>query len=100
MMTLKKCKVLSEARDEIDKVDEKIVELVALRNDYIKQIAHFKNSIEEIKSEDRITDIVNRVRAKAIALNLSPNLINDMFVRMIDEMVESEIAEFKNTKVF
>lgn len=100
MMTLKKCETLSDARAEIDKVDEKIVELVALRNDYIKQIAHFKNSIEEIKSQERVSDIVSRVRAKAIELNLSPNLINDMFVRMIDEMVESEIAEFKNTKVF
>jgi len=100
MMTMKKCETLSSARNEIDKVDEKIVELVALRNDYIKQIAHFKNSIEEIKSEERVADIVSRVRSKAIELNLSPNLINDMFVRMIDEMIESEISEFKNTKVF
>jgi len=100
IMTMKKCETLGSARDEIDKVDEKIVELVALRNDYIKQIAHFKNSIEEIKSEERVADIVSRVRAKAIELNLSPNLINDMFVRMIDEMIESEISEFKNTKVF
>jgi isochorismate pyruvate lyase len=99
-MTLKKCNTLADARLEIDKVDEKIVELVALRNDYIKQIAHFKNSIEEIKSDDRVADIVSRVRTKAIELNLSPNLINDMFVRMIDEMIETEVAEFQNTKVF
>ncbi len=99
-MTLKKCNTLADARLEIDKVDEKIVELVALRNDYIKQIAHFKNSIEEIKSDDRVADIVSRVRTKAIELNLSPNLINDMFVRMIDEMIEIEVAEFQNTKVF
>ncbi len=99
-MTLKKCNTLTDARLEIDKVDEKIVELVALRNDYIKQIAYFKNSIEEIKSDDRVADIVSRVRTKAIELNLSPNLINDMFVRMIDEMIETEVAEFQNTKVF
>lgn len=99
-MTLKKCETLSVAREEIDKVDEKIVELIALRNDYIKQIAHFKNSIEEIKSEERVSDIVARARTKAIEFDLSPNLINDIFVRMIDGMVESEISEFKNTKVF
>ena len=99
-MTLKKCETLSVAREEIDKVDEKIVELIALRNDYIKQIAHFKNSIEEIKSEARVSDIVARARTKAIEFDLSPNLINDIFVRMIDGMVESEISEFKNTKVF
>ena len=99
-MNIKKCRTLEEARVEIDKVDEQLVELVALRNSYIKQIAHFKNSIEEVKSEERIANIVSRARTKAIELGLSPNLINDMFIRMIDEMVESEVAEFKNAKVY
>jgi len=99
-MNIKTCNTLDEARIEIDKVDEKIVELVALRNSYIKQIAKFKTSIEEVKSDERIADVVSRARAKAIELDLSPNLINDMFVRMIDEMVEIEIAELSNTKVF
>ncbi|MCH9739751.1 MAG: chorismate mutase [Epsilonproteobacteria bacterium] len=99
-MDIKKCKTLDEARIEIDKVDEKLVELVALRNAYIKQIAHFKTSVDEVKSEERISDVISRARAKAIEFDLSPNLINDMFIRMIDEMVESEISEFKNAKVF
>lgn len=99
-MDIKKCKSLDEARVEIDKVDSKIVELIALRNSYIKQIAHFKNSVDEVKSEERIADVVSRARAKAIELDLSPNLINDIFIRLIDEMVESEIAEFKNAKNF
>jgi len=99
-MNMKTCNTLDEARIEIDKVDEKIVELVALRNSYIKQIAKFKNTVEEVKSDERIADVVSRARTKAIELDLSPNLINDMFVRMIDEMVETEIAELTNTKVF
>jgi len=99
-MDMIKCNTLEEAREQIDRVDEKIVELVALRNGYIKQIAQFKTSVEEVKSEERISDVINRVRAKAIELDLSPNLINDMFIRMIDEMVETEIAELQNTKVF
>ncbi|HHC11151.1 MAG TPA: chorismate mutase, partial [Campylobacterales bacterium] len=86
-MDTKKCNSLEEARVEIDKVDNKIVELIAMRNAYIKQIAHFKNSVEEVKSEDRIADVVSRARAKAIELDLSPNLVNDIFVRLIDEMV-------------
>jgi len=99
-MELKKCTTLDEARSEIDKVDEEIVKLIALRNDYIKQIAHFKTSIEEVKAEERISDVISRVREQAIALDLSPNLINDLYVRMIDAMVESEIAEFNNAKSF
>ena len=94
------CNTLEEARSEIDKVDEVIVEMIALRNSYIKQIAKFKTSIEEIKSDERIAAVVSKARTRAIELDLSPNLVNDIFIRLIDEMVETEIAEFQNTKVF
>ena len=97
-MEIKKCNTLDEARIEIDAVDRDIVKLIAKRNEYIKQIAHFKTSVEEVKAEDRIADVISNVRAQAISLDLSPNLINDLYVRMIDEMVESEISEFKNAQ--
>lgn len=99
-MAIKKCNTLDEARAEIDVVDSEIVALIAKRNDYIKQIAHFKTSVEEVKAEERISDVISKVRAEAISLDLSPNLINDLYVRMIDEMVESEISEFKNAQRF
>jgi isochorismate pyruvate lyase len=97
-MPIIQCTTLDEARLEIDKVDEEIVKLIAKRNDYIKQIAYFKTSIEEVKAEDRIDDVISKVRQQAITLDLSPNLINDLYTRMIDGMVESEIAEFRNAK--
>ena len=97
-METTKCTTLDEARRKIDKVDEQIVALIAERNNYIKQIAHFKTSIDEVKAEERIDAVISRVREQAISLDLSPNLINDLYVRMIDAMVESEIAEFNNAK--
>jgi len=99
-MEMKKCNTLEEARVEIDAVDSEIVKLIAKRNEYIKQIAHFKTSVEEVKAEDRIADVISKVREQAISLDLSPNLINDLYVRMIDEMVENEISEFKNAQRF
>lgn len=97
---MKKCKTLEEARVEIDLLDKEIVSLIAKRNDYIKQIAHFKTSVEEVKAEDRVSEVISNVRKQAISLELSPNLINDLYVRMIDGMVESEIVEFNNAKSF
>ena len=97
-MQIKQCNTLEEARTQIDGVDEEIVKLIAMRNNYIKQIAHFKTTIEEVKAEDRIDEVISNVRQQAISLDLSPNLINDLYVRMIDGMVESEIAEFRNAK--
>jgi len=99
-MEMKKCSTLEEAREKIDQVDEEIVKLIAKRNDYIKQIAHFKTSVDEIKAEGRIEDVISSVREQAISLGLSPNLINELYVKMIDAMVESEVAEFNNAKSF
>ncbi len=97
-MEIKKCNSLEEVRKEIDKIDDQIVELIAKRNAYIRELAHFKNSIDEIKAKDRIDDVINRMRSRAIDLDLSPNLINDLYIRMIDAMVDTEVAEFQNAK--
>lgn len=99
-MKIEECNTLDEARIEIDNLDKEIVTLIAKRNAYIKNLARFKRSIEEIKGDDRIADVISKVRAQAISLDLSPNLINDLYVRMIDEMVENEISEFKNAQRF
>ena len=99
-MDIKQCNTLEEARVAIDAVDQELVTLIAKRNEYIKQIAHFKTSVEEVKAQERIDEVINNVRAQAISLDLSPNLINDLYVRMIDEMVENEISEFKNAQRF
>lgn len=60
----------------------------------------FKNSIEEVKADDRIDFILQRVRNLAIQENVSPNMISDLFKIMINEMVETEISEFRNTQIF
>lgn len=95
-MEIKKCKNLEEVRKEIDKIDEEIVKLIAKRSKYVKQAAKFKESIEEIKSEERISNVLNHVRHLAATLGISPNLVADIFKILIDKMVEMEIEEFKN----
>jgi len=95
---MKECHSLAEVRDEIDKLDDRIVELIAERNNYIKQAARFKDTIAEVKAPDRIDAVIQRLRHKALELDLSPNLIADLYKMMIDEMVETEIAELRNAK--
>jgi len=95
---MKECNSLKEVREEIDKLDDQIVELIAKRNRYIKQAARFKNTIEEVKDPERIDNVIQRLRRKALDLDLSPNLVADLYTMMIDEMVETEIAELRNAK--
>jgi len=97
---MKKCNTLQEVRDEIDKIDTKLVDLISERSHLIRQAAAFKNSVDEVKAEDRIDDIMQRVRKRAIEFNINPNMISDLFTIMIDEMVETEISEFRNDGKF
>lgn len=97
---MKKCNSLEEVRTEIDLLDEKIVELISERSHYIRQAAAFKNSIDEVKAEDRVDFIMQKLRHKAIELGVSPNMVTDLYKIMIDEMVETEIAELRNKDVF
>ena len=99
-MEAKECKTLEEVRTEIDNLDDKIVELIGARNSYVKQAARFKNTIDEVKAPERINEVMAKVRHKALTLGMSPNLLEDIYTIMINEMVESEIAEFRNSSVF
>lgn len=97
-MKTEDCSSLEEVRSYIDQLDDQIVELIATRNAYVKQAAKFKESIAEIKGEERMEAVIDRVRARSMELGVSPNLLTKLYTIMIDEMVESEIAEFRNAK--
>jgi isochorismate pyruvate lyase len=99
-MQPKECTSLNEVREEIDKLDDQIVELIGARNAYIHQAAKFKDSVDEVKAPDRIDDVMQRVRHKALKLGMSPNMLTDIYTIMINEMVEAEIAEFRNLGKF
>ena len=100
MLKNKNYNSINELRADIDKLDTKLVDLISDRTHLIRKASSFKNSVEEVKAIDRIDFIMQRVRHKAIELGISPNMISDLFTIMIDEMVETEIAEFRNTKIF
>lgn len=97
-MNIENCSSLEEVRHYIDEIDTQLVELIAARNAYVKQAAQFKHSLDEIKAQDRLDFVMDRVRSKAMELGVSPNLLNRLYTIMIDEMVEAEIAEFRNAK--
>ncbi|MCK9373203.1 MAG: chorismate mutase [Sulfuricurvum sp.] len=97
-MKISECHSLEDVRCHIDRLDDQIVELIAARNAYVKQAALFKHSIDEIKGDERMEAVMDRVRSRAMEFGVSPNLLSSLYKTMIDAMVEAEIAEFRNAK--
>ena len=97
---MEKCNSLADVRVKIDVLDDKLVELISERSHLIRQAASFKDTVDEVKADDRIDFIMQKVRHHAIEAGVSPNMISELFTIMIDEMVETEIAEFRNKQAF
>ena len=97
---MQECNSLEEVREKIDLLDTDLVDLISQRSHLIRQAASFKNSVAEVKAEDRVSFIMQKVRQEAIAKEVSPNMVSELFTIMIDEMVETEISEFRNASSF
>jgi isochorismate pyruvate lyase len=95
---MKLCNSLKEVRDEIDKIDDQILDLIGQRSKYVYQAAKFKNSLEEIKSDERVEEVLDHVRHNALVMGISPNMVTKIYRTMIEDMVELEIAEFQNAR--
>lgn len=81
-------KELNELRKEIDKIDNKIVELVAKRLSLVKEIAELKNKKNiEILDKNREAEIIKEKQKLAKKLNISPELVNEIFEEIIKNSI-------------
>jgi len=97
---MKEQNTLKSIQNEIDVLDDKIVELISQRSHLVAKASSFENPVEEIKAQDRVDFVVQKVRKKAIELDVSPSMVADLFTIMVNEMVEGEISEFRNIENF
>ena len=99
-MDKKENEELQKIRAEIDIVDEELVELISKRSRLVATAASLRSSVDELKDDERVDFVVQRARKKAIKLEISPNMIAKLFTIMVNDMVEREISEFRNTQTF
>jgi len=92
------CKNIEDIRHEIDVIDNQIVKLISERAAYVKEAAKFKNSETGVRDEKRVAAVVESKKKLALEYNISPDLIGDIYKRMIDYFVDREIEEWKLNK--
>ncbi|MBC6444027.1 MAG: chorismate mutase [Alphaproteobacteria bacterium GM202ARS2] len=83
------CKNLTDVREAIDAIDEKVLQLLTERQAYVHQAARFKTR-EQVVDKKRIDAIVEKVRAYADTHNVNPDMVEDVWRRMIEEFIRLE----------
>lgn len=89
------CKNLQEVRDNIDRLDRRLVPLLAERASYVEQAAKFKPTKAAVVDPERIEEIVLKVRHMANEEGMDPDLIEHIYRSMIDAFIIHEAKVYK-----
>ena len=84
------CNTVQEVRNQIDRHDTLIVNLLAERTDYVFQAARFKNTPGAVRVPARIEAIIDRVRTLAEQTGLDPAMIESVYRHLIEQSIEGE----------
>lgn len=93
-----KCSNLEEVREQIDRIDNEIIKLIAERGIYVIQASSFKQSEEGVKAPTRVKAVISKVRAKAEEYGANPDMVEAIYQEMISRFVKMEIEEFNKEK--
>ena len=72
-------KNMEELRKELDLLDYELIKLVSKRFKFIEQAAIIKDDISKIRDNDRIEDIIKRLRKLAKNNDISPDIVEKLW---------------------
>ena len=82
---------MAELRAEIDRIDAGLVDLLAERITYIDRAAELKPALGlPARIDDRVEEVVAKVRASAVARGVDPDLAEALWRRLIDWSIARE----------
>ena len=88
-------KKLNLIRIKLDKLDNKLLELIKYRTSLVKEVLKLKEFKKEIVDKKRINFILNKIKDKSKKLNIDPKITNRIWKNMIWSYIDYEKRNFK-----
>ncbi len=92
------CRVMSEIRAEIDRLDRALVALIAERTQFIAAAARVKTAENDVRVEWRIEDVVAKVLKTAEAENLPARIAEPVWRELIEQSIAFEADEWRRIR--
>ncbi len=93
MNAIAPCSTLAEVRQQIDRIDRQLVELIAERGAYVRQAARLKTTAAEVPAPARVAAVLARVDGLAQTLGAERSVVDAVWRAMIDAFIACEQAE-------
>ena len=88
-------KKLKIARNKVDRLDQKIFNLLKKRTQIIKYMLSLKKFKKEIVDHERINEILKKIRRKSINNSIDPKITRKIWKSMIWSYVDFQKRNFK-----
>ena len=95
-MSPDKKKKLNILRKKLDNLDNKLIKLVKIRTNIVKNVLKLKTYKSEIVDKKRITIILKNIRKKSLKNKIDPKITNRIWKNMIMAYIDFEKRNFKN----
>ena len=86
---MKKYNSIQDIRDEIDKIDLKIIDLISDRKDLVDEVVKLKKK-DQIVDQERIDFILNKLNQEAKKRGIPEQLVEKIWSIMIKTFIEYE----------
>ena len=94
-MSPDKRKKLNILRKKLDLLDNKLIKLIKIRTNIVKEVLKLKTYKNEIVDKKRISIILKNIRKKSLASKIDPKITNRIWKNMIWSYIDYEKRNFK-----
>ncbi len=91
------CTDMEQVRREIDRIDANLVDLIGERFTYVDRAWQLKKSPAEARVPWRIQQVIDKVRARAAANDLPPELVEALWRQMIGWFIQYEEEKLRRS---
>ena len=88
-------KKLNALRKRLDILDNKLLNLISIRSNIVKDVLKLKNHKSEIVDKKRIAKILNNIKKKSLKKKIDPKITNRIWKNMIFAYIDYERRNFK-----
>ena len=85
---------LNKVRQKLDKVDDRLIQLIKIRTNLVKQVLKLKVHKNEIVDKKRINKILKKIRIKSVKERIDPKITNRIWKNMIWSYINYERKNF------
>ena len=94
-MSPDKRKKLNLLRKKLDLLDNKLIKLIKIRTNIVKDVLKLKAFKHEIVDKKRISIILKNIKKKSIKNKIDPKITNRIWKNMIMSYIDFERRNFK-----